>query len=43
VKARELSGQSGWQFWQNSVTGVVEALRRDGSGFELNAALHSNA
>jgi len=43
VKARELSGQSGWQFWQNSVTGVIEALRRDGSGVELNAALHSNA
>ncbi|MFY9916482.1 MAG: 2,3,4,5-tetrahydropyridine-2,6-dicarboxylate N-succinyltransferase [Nocardioidaceae bacterium] len=43
VKARELSGQSGWQFWQNSVTGAVEAMRRDGSGIELNAALHSNA
>ncbi len=43
VKARELSGQSGWQFWQNSVTGAVEARRRDGSGIELNAALHSNA
>jgi len=43
VKARELSGQSGWQFWQNSVTGTVEALRRDGSGIELNAVLHSNA
>jgi 2,3,4,5-tetrahydropyridine-2,6-dicarboxylate N-succinyltransferase len=43
VKARELSGQSGWQFWQNSVTGAVEALRRDGRGIELNAVLHSNA
>jgi 2,3,4,5-tetrahydropyridine-2-carboxylate N-succinyltransferase len=43
VKARELSGQPGWQFWQNSVTGAVEAVRRDGSGVELNAALHSNA
>ncbi len=42
-KARELSGQSGWQFWQNSVTGTVEAVRRDGSGIELNAALHTNA
>src|SRR4051812_689612 len=42
VKARELSGQSGWQFWQNSVTGVIEAVRRDGSGVELNAALHAN-
>ncbi len=43
IKARELSGQSGWQFWQNSVTGAVEALRRDGSGVELNTALHTNA
>ena len=43
VKARDLSGQSGWQFWQNSVTGAVEAMRRDGSGIELNAALHTNA
>jgi 2,3,4,5-tetrahydropyridine-2-carboxylate N-succinyltransferase len=42
VKARELSGQSGWQFWQNSVTGATEARRRDGAGVELNAALHSN-
>jgi 2,3,4,5-tetrahydropyridine-2-carboxylate N-succinyltransferase len=43
VKARELSGQPGWQFWQNSVTGAVEAMRREGSGVELNTALHSNA
>ncbi len=42
VKARELSGQSGWQFWQNSVSGAVEARRRDRSGIELNASLHSN-
>ncbi len=44
VKARELSGQSGWLFWQNSVTGGVEAVRREGdsAGIELNAALHSN-
>ncbi len=42
VKARELSGQSGWQFWQNSVTGRVEARRRESSGIELNASLHSN-
>ncbi len=44
VKARELSGQSGWLFWQNSVTGGIEAVRRDGdsAGIELNAALHSN-
>jgi len=42
VKARELSGQSGWQFWQNSLTGRVEARRRQSSGIELNASLHSN-
>jgi 2,3,4,5-tetrahydropyridine-2,6-dicarboxylate N-succinyltransferase len=43
IKARELSGRSGWQFWQNSVTGVIEAVPRAGRGVELNAALHSNA
>jgi 2,3,4,5-tetrahydropyridine-2,6-dicarboxylate N-succinyltransferase len=42
VKARQLSGESGWQFWQNSQTGVVEARRRSGAGVELNASLHSN-
>jgi 2,3,4,5-tetrahydropyridine-2-carboxylate N-succinyltransferase len=42
VKARELSGQDGWQFWQNSVTGAVEARRRSGHGIALNADLHSN-
>jgi 2,3,4,5-tetrahydropyridine-2-carboxylate N-succinyltransferase len=42
VKARELSGQSGLQFWQNSVTGATEARYRKGVGIELNAALHSN-
>jgi 2,3,4,5-tetrahydropyridine-2-carboxylate N-succinyltransferase len=42
VKARELSGQSGWQFWQNSVTGGVEAHRRDRAGIELNPSLHRN-
>jgi 2,3,4,5-tetrahydropyridine-2-carboxylate N-succinyltransferase len=42
VKARELSGQDGWLFWQNSVTGAVEARRRTGGGIELNADLHSN-
>ncbi|MEP6665184.1 MAG: DapH/DapD/GlmU-related protein, partial [Nocardioidaceae bacterium] len=43
VKARELSGESGWQFWQNSVTGSMEAVRRDGKAFDLNAALHTNS
>jgi 2,3,4,5-tetrahydropyridine-2-carboxylate N-succinyltransferase len=42
VKARELSGQPGWLFWQNSVTGAVEARRRAGDGIALNADLHSN-
>jgi 2,3,4,5-tetrahydropyridine-2-carboxylate N-succinyltransferase len=42
VKARELSGQSGLQFWQNSVTGTTEVRYRDGIGIALNAALHSN-
>ncbi|MBA2446197.1 MAG: 2,3,4,5-tetrahydropyridine-2,6-dicarboxylate N-succinyltransferase [Nocardioidaceae bacterium] len=44
VKARQLSGQSGWLFWQNSLTGGIEAVRRQGdaAGVELNAALHSN-
>jgi 2,3,4,5-tetrahydropyridine-2-carboxylate N-succinyltransferase len=42
VRARELSGQSGWLFWQNSVSGAIEAKRRAGDGIELNAALHSN-
>jgi 2,3,4,5-tetrahydropyridine-2,6-dicarboxylate N-succinyltransferase len=42
VKARELSGGSGWQFWQNSVTGAIEASRRAGPGAELNTSLHSN-
>jgi 2,3,4,5-tetrahydropyridine-2-carboxylate N-succinyltransferase len=42
AKAVELSGQSGWRFWQNSVTGKVEAARRDGAGVELNEALHSH-
>ncbi|MGI8435211.1 MAG: 2,3,4,5-tetrahydropyridine-2,6-dicarboxylate N-succinyltransferase [Nocardioidaceae bacterium] len=42
VKARELSGESGWLFWQNSVSGAVEAIRRTGEGSVLNVALHSN-
>jgi 2,3,4,5-tetrahydropyridine-2,6-dicarboxylate N-succinyltransferase len=42
VKARDLSGQNGWQFWQNSVTGAIEAMPREGVGVSLNAALHAN-
>jgi 2,3,4,5-tetrahydropyridine-2-carboxylate N-succinyltransferase len=43
IKAAELSGQSGLQFWTNSVTGVTEVRRRKGVGIALNAALHANA
>jgi 2,3,4,5-tetrahydropyridine-2,6-dicarboxylate N-succinyltransferase len=43
VKAASLSGQSGLQFWRNSVTGALEARPRTGGGIELNAALHANA
>jgi 2,3,4,5-tetrahydropyridine-2-carboxylate N-succinyltransferase len=42
VKAGELSGQSGWLFWRNSVTGALEARPRTGGGVTLNEALHAN-
>jgi 2,3,4,5-tetrahydropyridine-2-carboxylate N-succinyltransferase len=42
VKARELSGQNNLLFWQNSVTGTLEARPRTGTGIELNSALHAN-
>jgi 2,3,4,5-tetrahydropyridine-2,6-dicarboxylate N-succinyltransferase len=42
VKARELSGVPGLLFWRNSVTGVLEARPRTGTGIELNSALHAN-
>jgi 2,3,4,5-tetrahydropyridine-2,6-dicarboxylate N-succinyltransferase len=42
VKARELSGVNGLLFWRNSVTGALEARPRQGTGIELNAALHAN-
>jgi 2,3,4,5-tetrahydropyridine-2-carboxylate N-succinyltransferase len=42
VKAVELSGQSGWQFWRNSVSGALEARPRAGGGFALNEALHAH-
>jgi 2,3,4,5-tetrahydropyridine-2-carboxylate N-succinyltransferase len=42
VKAVELSGQDGWQFWRNSVTGALEARPRQGTGVALNDALHAN-
>lgn len=42
VKARELSGQPGWLFRRNSVSGALEAVRRSGSWGDLNADLHQN-
>jgi 2,3,4,5-tetrahydropyridine-2-carboxylate N-succinyltransferase len=42
AKARELSGQPGWLFRRNSLTGAVEAVRRTGSWGGLNEALHKN-
>jgi 2,3,4,5-tetrahydropyridine-2-carboxylate N-succinyltransferase len=42
IKARELSGQPGWLFRRNSVTGALEAVRRSGSWGELNEELHKN-
>ncbi len=42
VKARELSGVPGLLFWRNSLTGALEARPRNGSGIELNEALHQN-
>ncbi len=43
VKAATLSGQAGWQFWRNSVSGALEARPRQGHGVTLNDALHANA
>jgi 2,3,4,5-tetrahydropyridine-2-carboxylate N-succinyltransferase len=43
LKARELSGIDGVLFRRDSVTGTVQAVRREGvAGVELNAALHAN-
>jgi 2,3,4,5-tetrahydropyridine-2-carboxylate N-succinyltransferase len=42
VKARELSGQAGWLFRRNSVSGSLEAVRRSGTWGELNEELHKN-
>ncbi|RNE63835.1 2,3,4,5-tetrahydropyridine-2,6-dicarboxylate N-succinyltransferase [Cryobacterium tepidiphilum] len=41
VKAVELSGMPNLLFRRNSLTGAVEALRRDGAGVTLNAQLHA--
>jgi 2,3,4,5-tetrahydropyridine-2-carboxylate N-succinyltransferase len=42
VKAGELAGAGGLLFRRNSVTGVVEVLRRAGGGIDLNPDLHAN-
>jgi 2,3,4,5-tetrahydropyridine-2-carboxylate N-succinyltransferase len=42
VKAVELSGQDGWRFWRNSVSGALEARPRPGADVRLNSALHAN-
>ncbi|HKN99170.1 MAG TPA: 2,3,4,5-tetrahydropyridine-2,6-dicarboxylate N-succinyltransferase [Pseudonocardiaceae bacterium] len=42
VKARDVSGASGLLFRRNSTTGTVEVVPRNGTGIELNAALHAN-
>ena len=42
VKAASLSGQSGLQFWRNSLTGALEARPRVGAEVTLNDALHAN-
>lgn len=42
VKARDLSGQPGWLFRRNSVSGTLEAVRRSGTWGELNQELHKN-
>jgi 2,3,4,5-tetrahydropyridine-2-carboxylate N-succinyltransferase len=42
VKARDLAGQNGLLFRRNSMTGAIEAVRREGSGITLNSALHRN-
>lgn len=41
VKGAELSGRDGILFRRNSVTGAVEAVRREGVGVTLNEALHA--
>jgi 2,3,4,5-tetrahydropyridine-2-carboxylate N-succinyltransferase len=43
VKAAELSGQPGLQYWRNSISGALEVRPRSGGSVELNDALHDNA
>lgn len=41
VKGAQLSGQNGILFRRNSLTGAIEAVRREGAGVTLNEALHA--
>ncbi|WP_454118624.1 2,3,4,5-tetrahydropyridine-2,6-dicarboxylate N-succinyltransferase [Microbacterium lacticum] len=41
VKGAQLSGQNGILFRRNSLSGAVEAVRRQGVGVTLNEALHA--
>ncbi|MDR0594247.1 MAG: 2,3,4,5-tetrahydropyridine-2,6-dicarboxylate N-succinyltransferase [Bifidobacteriaceae bacterium] len=42
VKAAELSGQDGWLFRRNSLSGAIEAVPRRGAGAALRADLHAH-
>ncbi len=42
VKARELAGKNNLLFRRNSLSGGLEVVAREGTGIELNAALHAN-
>jgi len=42
VKARELAGRNNLLFRRNSLSGGLEVVAREGTGIELNAALHAN-
>ena len=41
AKARDLTGKPNLLFRRNSMSGAVEVLSRNGSGVELNSALHT--
>ncbi|WP_084078920.1 2,3,4,5-tetrahydropyridine-2,6-dicarboxylate N-succinyltransferase [Demequina sp. NBRC 110057] len=42
VKAKDLAGRNNLLFRRHSQTGALEVVAREGSGVELNAALHAN-
>ena len=41
AKASDLTGKPNLLFRRNSMSGAVEVLSRNGSGVELNSALHT--